>query len=70
MDTVPKGCRLHPDCFTCPFPDCRLEESRQYEKRSAPVNWSNPEERRRANREYQRKRRREQLQREFPFLTF
>jgi len=20
------GCSLHPDCFTCPFPDCRYNE--------------------------------------------
>ena len=20
------GCKLHPNCFTCPFPDCLTEE--------------------------------------------
>lgn len=25
-DKVSKGCKMHGNCFTCPFPDCKLED--------------------------------------------
>lgn len=60
------GCSRHPDCFTCPFPDC-IASSREVRVWDAD---EEREERNRKKREWRQKKRMEELKKEFPFLEF
>lgn len=60
------GCNHHPDCFTCPFPDC-IASSREVRVWDAD---EEREERNRKRREWRREKRMEELKKEFPFLEF
>ena len=32
------GCNYHPDCFTCPYPDCKVGE-KQMKLKNTVVKW-------------------------------
>lgn len=36
------GCRLHPDCFTCPLPECVWLEGTNREKQQRLINLERP----------------------------
>lgn len=61
------GCKLHHDCFSCPFPDCR---SSTPEAARAIKTSEAQEAKRKSARDSKRRKRKQELKSEFPFLTF
>jgi hypothetical protein len=68
------GCKLHPDCFTCPFPDCKINTTENEKENSKKYYNAHKQERIAKNREYQtlykQKKRIESLKKEFPQVDF
>jgi len=61
------GCKLFPDCFTCPFSDCKISSLQNVAKRYYQ---RNKEERLAKAKEYRARKRLESLQKEFPHIDF
>lgn len=63
------GCKLHNDCFNCPFDDCKIEDANVVYERGK-INWQDPAQVRAYQRNKQRQYREQSLRLEFPHLDF
>lgn len=67
------GCKLYPDCFTCPFPDCKIESLQEASESRKRYYQRHKQERLAKSKEYQKgyraRKRLEALQKEFPHLN-